>query len=140
MGDGDLNFNYSWQSSSGHKEDLFDCAVYEVVTYGDGHSPFAYPKPPWNYTVNINPLSIGVLGTAGGFSDDQLNGNDSWTKPYKVATVSAVQYYRYTCNGGSEVNLMGPMSIIRTVSQNTNGIFKYQITKSGASATINPLP
>ncbi|MGA2982929.1 MAG: hypothetical protein ABSG32_03900 [Terriglobia bacterium] len=139
LGDADLHFNYSWQSSSGKLPDLSACVIYEVVTYGNGNSPFVWPSPPWNYS-NLNPVVNGVPGTDDGFSDDQLDGDDSWTKPYKAVTFPATQYYRYTCNGGSEVNLMGPMSIVRTVSQNANSTFMYQVTKSGASATINPLP
>ena len=109
------------------------------MTYGDGHSPFIWPKPPWN-SQNNNPVSIGVPGTDGMYWDYHLNGNDSWTKPHTGATFAATQYYRYTCNGGSEVNLMGPLSITRTVSRNANGTYMYKVTKSGASATLNPLP
>ena len=69
-----------------------------------------------------------------------LNGENSWTKPYQYATFSATQYYQYSCNGPTQHTLMGPITITRTVSQNANGTWMYQVTKSGSSATLNPLP
>jgi hypothetical protein len=67
----------------------------------------------------------------------------SFVKPYSAKTIIATQVYQYTCsgaNGGNPVKLKGPLQIKRSVSQNTNGSWKFTITKSGASASINPLP
>ncbi len=64
--------------------------------------------------------------------------------PYKASSFTGTQYYRYKCtnyNNGNYVNLIGPLSIVRAVSKNANGTWKFTVTKpTGGSATINPLP
>lgn len=67
----------------------------------------------------------------------------TFVKPYTAATVTAPQIYRYSCSckdNGAFVTLLGPHNIVRSVSQNANGSWKFTITKTGSSATINPLP
>ncbi|HEV2380586.1 MAG TPA: hypothetical protein VG206_12430 [Terriglobia bacterium] len=61
-------------------------------------------------------------------------------KPYVTAGFTATQKFEYVCNGGKDVTLMGPLSIVRTVGKNSNGSFYYKVTKNGSSGTINPLP
>ncbi|HEX7314401.1 MAG TPA: hypothetical protein VF297_10785 [Pyrinomonadaceae bacterium] len=63
--------------------------------------------------------------------------------PYQAASFTATQHYRFRCtchNSNAYVNLMGSLDIVRTVTQNTNGTWRFTVTKSGASATVNPLP
>ena len=91
-------------------------------------------------TESANPSIDGVNGTDGQFTDDQIPTEGGWLKPYAAASFTATQKYQYVCNGGSEVTLMGNISIVRTVGKNSNGSFYYKVTKSGSSATINPLP
>ena len=100
------------------------------------------PNPPWvqsNQNPGISP-NPGIPGQNGSLPDDHLPGTFGSSKA--EATFTATQYYRYscTCNNSSNVNLAGPISITRSVSQNPNGTWKYTITKSGVSASINPLP
>lgn len=143
VGNGTLHFEYAWDSSSGNLSDLSSCTVGEVVTYPGypGTNIYTPPSPPFNQsfqtTVINDPASDGAFldnhRTSGGF-----------VTPYAEASFTAIQYYRYSCpckDGGAYVNLMGPINIVRSVSRipNTNQ-FKFTITKSGYSATINPLP
>jgi hypothetical protein len=132
-------FFYKWDSSTGNPNDLSTCAVYEVVTFGDGHSPFYWPNPPWNYAEE-NPAVSGVQGSDMEFDDTIGNGKGTWTKPYNYATFTGTQYYKYSCNGPSEHTLMGPITITRTVSQNADGTWMYQMTTRGYSDTLSPLP
>ena len=139
-GGGVLHFEYTWESSTGTLGDLANCTVGEIVTYTPADIPF--PSPPFPPISPPNPTIIDIAGTDGGFSDNHSTPG-TFVKPYKAASVTAVQRYRYTCacaNGGSPVVVMGPLNIIRSVAPNANGTFRFSITKSGSSATIDPLP
>jgi hypothetical protein len=88
-----------------------------------------------------NPPDPPVPGTDGTIGDSQLNG--TFVKPYSYSTFTATQYWQYKCsniNGGNPVNISGPLSIVRTVSQNPNKTWMYTVTKINISATINPPP
>ena len=142
-GGGVVHFEYVWGSSTGRNPDLgtSGCTVFEYVTY-PGPDPYYWPNPPWvqsNQNPGISP-NPGIPGQNGSLPDDHLPGTFGSSKA--EATFTATQYYRYscTCNNSSNVNLAGPISITRSVSQNPNGTWKYTITKSGVSASINPLP
>jgi Domain of unknown function (DUF4157) len=129
---GVLHFEYAWDSSSGNLTDLDTCEVGERVDYTQTENPPFDPAP--------NPTIIWLPGEDGGLQDNHSPGV---VQPYKVSTEKAVQYYRYRCpckNGGNPVNLMGPINIIRKVEKRPDGKFKYTITKSGKSASIDPLP
>ena len=137
---GVLHFDYAWSSSSGNLSDLTDCTVSEKVTYPGTQSPYVWPDPPWNQatpnpSVAPNPPIPGTYGTA---TDDHSPG--AFVKPYMAASFNASQTYNYSCTGGIHGTLMGPLTISRSVSQNAGGSWKYVVTKSGASASINPLP
>lgn len=143
-GNGDLRFTYSWASSSGSLADLSACTVGEIVTYPGSANPFPFPSPPFPPDAYSNPTVIDLAAASGGFQDDHmLTPSTTFVKPYSASSFTATQYYRLKCsnyNSGNYVNIQGPNSIVRSVSQNSNGTWEFTVTKSGASASINPLP
>ena len=143
-GSGDLRFTYAWNSSSGTLSDLSNCTVGEIVTYPGSQNPFPFPSPPFPAVASPNPTVDDLAATTGTFQDDNKVGTGIFVRPYSASSFTATQNFRYKCtnyNGGNYVNLMGPLSIVRSVSMNTNGTWKFTGTKpTGGTATINPLP
>jgi hypothetical protein len=143
-GNGDLHFDYRWDSSSGNLADLQYCVVAEYVTYPDGRNPWPLPSPPFPPDTFPNPTNIGVFATLGKAGDDhQLVPFTTFIKPYSNSTFTAKQNYQFACtyyDSGNFHTMMGPNFIVRTVSQYPNGTWEFTVTKSGAIATINPLP
>lgn len=140
-GGGTLHFDYAWDSSSGNLADLSQCTVGEKVDYNSSDLPF--PSPP--FPSGLSPTNPTILNVPGddGVAQDNHSTPGTFVKPYQAASVVASQVYRYSCpchNSGAFETLLGPHNITRTVSQNTNGSWKFTITKTGSSATINPLP
>lgn len=90
---------------------------------------------------DANPTVIWPApGSDGAMGDDHSPG--TIVKPHAEASFTATQHYRYRCpckNGNSPVVLMGPIAITREVKRRPDGKFKYIITKSGKSASIDPL-
>ena len=140
-GGGTLHFDYRWDSSTGRLADLAACTVSERVDYRAADLPF--PSPPFPAGLNPpNPTILSVAATDGAAQDNHSTPG-AFVKPYAAASVTAMQIYRYTCpcsNGGNPVTIFGPLAIVRSVIRNPNGSFRFEITKSGATATINPLP
>jgi hypothetical protein len=140
-GGGTLHFDYRWDSSTGRLADLAACMVGERVDYRAADLPF--PSPPFPAGLNPNnPTILNVAATEGRAQDNHSTPGD-FVKPFAAASVTAMQIYRYTCpcsNGGNPVTIFGPLAIVRSVIRNPNGSFRFEITKSGATATINPLP
>jgi len=139
---GVLHFHYEWSSSTGKISDLSQCTIGEIVTY-PGANPYPWPKPPFDSNSNNPTVHDYSASATGALGDNHLGPDGGWVTPYQAASFTATQYYRYKCpcaNNGEYVNVMGPLSIVRTVSQNQNGSWKYTVTKSGSSAVINPLP
>jgi len=111
-----------------------------VLFRSPGGNPYIWPSPPWNGGGTANPTNLSVPATDGVAQDN--HSTLGFLKPYTAASFTASQDYRYTCtdvNGGNPV-LIESHAIVRSVSQNPNGSWKYVITKSGASNSINPLP
>jgi hypothetical protein len=143
-GGGVLHFEYAWDSSTGNLSDLANCTWAEIVAYKPADLPF--PSPP--FPAGLSPPNPTIQPTppvpgSDGASQDNHSTPGTFVKPYKAASVVAVQNYRYTCtcaNNGNPIVISGPISITRTVGQNADGTFKFVISKSGSSATINPLP
>jgi hypothetical protein len=147
VGGGVLQFRYDWDSSTGNKADLKACTIGEYVTWSGGTvgKPFVMPLPymsPKNNKHRIaqdNPIVLNVKDpTAAARDDHQIPG--AIVKPFRTSTVTTTQYYRFKCpgyNNGNWVNVMGPITITRTIRRNANGTWQYTITKSGASATLN---
>jgi Bacterial Ig-like domain (group 2) len=143
-GNGDLHFTYAWDSTSGNLADLSACTVGEIVTY-QGGNPFNWPSPPFPANSNQNPIVADGAATGGlGVDDNYLYPSSTFVKPYSIASFTATQYFRYKCtnvNNGNYVNLLGPLSITRSVQQNTDGTWKFIVTKpTNGQATISPLP
>jgi hypothetical protein len=143
-GNGDLHFTYAWDSSSGHLPDLSACTVGELVTY-PGSNPYYWQSPPFPADSSTNPTIAEGAATAGyGVDDNFLYPSTTFVKPYSAASFTSTQYFRYRCtniNNGAYATLLGPLSITRSVQQNTNGTWKFTVTKpTNGQATINPLP
>lgn len=139
-GGGVLHFEYKWDSNTGHLADLSQCSVGEKVDYNAAELPFASPPfPPINPQ---NPTIRNVGGADGALQDNHATAGN-FVKPYVAASVTASQIYRYSCpchNAGAFETLLGPHDIVRSVSQKSNGKWKFTITKTGSSAKIDPLP
>jgi hypothetical protein len=140
-GNGTLHFDYAWDSSTGVMSDLINCTTQEIVSYTPRDLPFKSPPFP----AGIDPINPTVKGGPAyvGSAPDDHSTPGNFVRPYSTKTIIAVQTYQYICsgvNGGNPVRLYGPLKIVRSVSQNSNGSWKFTITKSGASASINPLP
>jgi len=144
-GGGKLEFEYQWSSSTGNLNDLSACFVGEHVQYPGTANPYPRPSPPFPAGGHANPTEFQVEGNDGIIGDEQLvPGFGLFVTPYSASSYTAVQHWRYSCpckNGGAWVNVMGPLNIVRSISQNPNGSWKYTVTKpTGGQASINPLP
>ncbi len=138
---GELDITYTWGSSTGNQSDLAACQLAEYVTYPGSGGTYTWPRPPFGQ-VTANPTPGGGNGANSAFVDQHLPPG-SWVKPYIAASFQANQTYQYVCpcvSGGNQVQL-GQYTITRSVTQNSDGTYKYTVTKSsGESATLNPLP
>lgn len=143
IGGGVLRFEYDWDSSTGNTANLTSCVVGEFVDYPGTANTYLPPSPPFPTTGFDDPTIANVPGTDGGFLDFHRT-NGSFVTPYQASSFTAVQHYRYQCsciNNGLPVNVMGPLNIVRTVSQNANGTWKFTVTKpTNGLASIDPLP
>ena len=143
-GEGVLYFKYEFDSSTGNLADLSACTVGEIVSY-PGSGPYYFPPSPpfWNVGY-INPTIFSDLPATTGAIEDHHRLNGDFVKPYSSASFTATQYYRYKCpckNNGDFVNLLGPLDLVRSITPVAGtSNWKYTVTKSGFSATINPLP
>ena len=130
-GQGNLYFEYRWDSSTGRLADLTNCTVGEYVSYPA--TPFPAPFPvlsPPNPTIRNHPATLGAIS-------DTHSTPRTFRTPYFATTFTAVQTYRYICsnvNGGQPVTLMGPLNIVRSVIPDGNR-FKFRIEKSGNSSS-----
>jgi hypothetical protein len=140
-GNGVLHFDYNWESSTGNLADLSKCLFGENVEYDPTDVPF--PSPPFPEGLSPgNPTDLNVPASDGSAQDNHSTPG-AFANPYQARTLTATQIYRYSCpchNSGQWETMMGPHRIIRSVSRNANGTWKFTISKTGASATINPLP
>lgn len=142
---GNMVINYVWGSSTGRVSDLSNVTIGERVDYpGVNCSNFKYcwPSPPWaSSAVTDQPTIINVAGNLGGLND--THESRAFRTPYRAASFTANQIYRYKtpcANGGNWVTIKGPLDIVRSISQKTDGRWKYTITKDGNTISIDPLP
>jgi hypothetical protein len=135
-GNGVLSCQYTWNSSTGNLPDLSACTVREYVTY-PGTSPFIWKSPPYAPTQTPFPVTLGGPATTGTAPD--THGHPSFVTPYSADSFTATQYYQYICpcaNGGQPVNIMGPLSISRSITFiSPSGKWQYTATKSGVTAS-----
>jgi hypothetical protein len=137
---GVLGFRYTWTSTFGTLSSLSGCQVGEHV-YNYSQRPF--PSPPFPSNINPADPTVGWQPGTQGYMEDMHETPGSFVQPYSSSTVTAWQTYRYRClckNYNDPVILMGPHSITREVSSAGGGAWKFVITKTGASAQLNPLP
>jgi len=135
---GFLHFTYSWNSSDGNLNDLAACSMREYVTY-PGTTPFLWPSP--SYTAGYDspfPVTNSVPASDGVFQD--THSYPGFQGPYVANSFTATQYYQYICpcaNGGQPVDVMGPLSIVRTVYfSSPSAEWIYQASKSGVTASV----
>jgi len=151
--DGGLQFTYYWDSSSGNTNDLANCQVGEIVYYPGTASPYHWTQPPYTQPTNpptTNPFTTSIPATNWLVPpDSHVGGVDQnihppFVRAYTYDNFTASQQFRFQCtnyNNGNWVyfNTTG-IAITRDITQNPNGSWKYTITKSGASNTVNPMP
>jgi hypothetical protein len=137
LSNGALFFTYSWSSSSGKLSDLSSCTAGESVYYPNYPStPYVWPLPMVAST--INPGVVSGNASSGGFEDTN-SPPDSFQQPYSSASFQATQRLWWSCpywNNGSLNYFVPDITIARSVFKDTDGFWKYSITKSGASNTI----
>lgn len=137
---GVLNFRYRWNSTSFNVANLTTCTLWEELT----DTPSPWPSPPFSARNGGPPATRQYQmanGTAGLLEDGHWPGG-TFVTPYgsAMATTSQRYFYRCSCEGNLTQYIWGPQNIVRSIASNGTGGWKYTITKTGQSATINPLP
>lgn len=146
IGNGTLEFTYTWGSSTGSLSDVVDsgCTMGEIVMYPGNANPFQPPSPPWpKNSPFTNPTVRDVTGGAGSLIDDHQMPSLLFVTPFSQSDFTATQNYRYRCACGPNANqyvpVLGPLSIVRSISQNSDKSWKFTVTKSGCTATLSPI-
>jgi hypothetical protein len=137
LSDGSLFFTYTWSSTTGTQADLADCTIGETVFYpGYPTTPYTWPLPMVQSTPN--PTSLSGKGSNTGMQD--TNGPPgSYQTPYVAATFDATQRLWWSCpcyQNGANQYFVPDITITRKVFKDTDGFWKYQITKSGYTNTF----
>ncbi len=152
---GHLRFTYSWASSTGDVNDLDQCMVCESVyfeqnVYPPPFPPIEVPNPTLLCAPgNANATSDGASAT--GYDDNPIAGvlnPGDFIKPYFPKSFPATQKFFFTCPCKTRpgtgiayaVTIFGPLTIGQDVTQNPDGTYKFTVSKSGASSSIDPLP
>ncbi len=134
-----LFFRYSWSSSTGNLADLSTCTVGESVFYPNfPNTPYIWPLPMVASTVNPG-TGGGKSSGSGGYAEDTNQAPDGFQQPYFGSSFTATQRFWWQCpyyNNGSQNNFVPDFPIVRKVFKDTDGFWKYQITKSGYSYTL----
>jgi hypothetical protein len=137
---GTLHFTYQFESSTGNTNDLTACTTGESVFYPGTQNPYVWPRPPM-VQQTPNPTVLSAPGN-NAFSPDNNGPPSSYVTPYVFAHFQATQRFWWECpcyNSGNLQQFMPDIIIDRKVFQDTGGIWKYQINKSGYTNTV-PLP
>ncbi len=138
LNDGSLFFQYTWSSTSGYKPDLANCIVGETVFYPSSSNPYVWPPPM--VSSQPNPFSP----TPYGKGSDQLSQDtnyppDRYQQPYFAVNFNATQRFWWSCpywQNGDHINFVPDITITRRIFKDTDGFWKYQITKSGQTNTV----
>jgi hypothetical protein len=142
---GVLHFEYKWDSSSGNLADLSTCQVEEYVTYV-GPNPYVWASPPYlpnQFTAwpEFGGTPTSATNGTPGIRDDHGHAA-GWLAPYVFKFTGSDQVYQFQCpyyQNNQWVQMMpisGTIPISRWVEP-VNGVWTYQITKSGYSTSIN---
>jgi len=151
---GTLEFVYYWDSSTGNIADLANCSVGEIANYpvqSPDPTHYHWTQPPYTQPVpqTTNPFPSSAPATnilnapynhAGAVDDHYYAG---FQTPYAPDNFTVNQYYRFQCSNyqsGAWTNMVGPISIQRTVTHNANGTWRYDIYKSNQTNSVNPMP
>lgn len=137
---GNLQFVYTFSSSTGNAADIAGCLIAEGVFY----SPFPPPSPPWppggagyvDPTFNAQQVVNGMV-----YVDNNLPPVGSFVTPYSSSTFGATQAYSYNCNCAGTVYFPGysGISVTRMVTSQ-QGPWVYVIQKSGGACGLNLPP
>jgi hypothetical protein len=137
--DGTLAFTYSWEASSGNLNDLSQCKAGETVLYPGSAATYTWPLPMHNNGTINNPTTIYGSASSGGFTDQQRP-PDSYVKPYSSASFRATQRLQWECpynQNGGYIGFTPDITITRSISQPSSGVWQYTVTKSNTTATAN---
>lgn len=139
LNNGSLFFTYKWSSSTGNQADLSACTVGESVYYPNYPSPsYIWPLPMVSSPPTPNPTVISGPGTYQG-STDTNKPPDSYQTPYGPANFATTQRFWWSCtnySSGATQTLSPDVTIARKVFKDTDGFWKYQISKSGYTNTV----
>jgi hypothetical protein len=133
-GGGHLHFDYSWDSSTGHPEDLSACQVGELVRF-PSEPTFTWPHP-WVGTSGSPAGGQPSNGASQKMTDDhEVKDPPPIVPPYVAASFTVSQYYVYTCpcdtKPGTVRGLAGPITITRSVSPNPDKSWNACVRKVG---------
>jgi hypothetical protein len=138
LGNGNLQFHYAWDSSSGNKQDLSDCFVFEIVHYPSTGQTYLWNSPPYvsGFLTRTDEFGEPITGNMG--KADDTHGHAGFLSPYREDMFTATQKYQYTCpckENGKQQDLVTGLQIIRQVKNGPP--WRYTVTKSGSSASTN---
>ena len=140
LSNGFLRFTYAWDSSTGNPADLdtSSCTVRERLNFPGTNSSYTWPSPPYisGYTFN-NPSFSEPLITASEVGAIDTHTQPGFRTPYQIKMFTVKQRYQYSClcaRFGEWITMKGPINIVRSISNNP---WKYTITKSGSSNSVN---
>jgi hypothetical protein len=140
LNDGSLFFpKYNWSSTDGNKAHLSTCRVGETVFYpGFPTTPYIWPLPMVQSTTN--PFSPTPYGYGSDDHAEDTNGPPGgYRQPYFASSFNATQRFWWTCpyyKNGSQNNFVPDITITRKIFKDTDGFWKYQISKSGYTNTF----
>ena len=134
---GELEFTFVWESSTGNLADLAGIIVGELVTYPSPSDPYIAPNPPFNDWQMTNPYTSGVEATDGTVLD-QHSRRSGFSKPYRSANFTAKQKYGYKEIDGTVIFFDGydDIDIKRSVDYYSDDKWRYKIEKMGISSVF----
>jgi len=136
LSDGSLKFHYTFASSTGNPADLASCQVGETVWYPGSSNPYYWPLSMVSHTANPT-LSYGAGNNM--FMDDTQFPPTSYLQPYVPAEFLATQRIQWSCpcyQSGAWQSFISDQTIDRKLFQDTDGHWKYRVTKSGSQNTV----
>lgn len=143
LGNGEIFFRYTWDSTSGDKADLAGVEMGEYISYlGWGQPTFWFPDPPFDDWGQDNPYKM-TFPPTDAYVDDLQARFGGFSTPYCARTVTASQQFYFHCPTCMPLptqafSLLDTISIPRCVEQHEGG-WRYRVTKSGLSSVL-PLP
>jgi len=137
LNDGSLFFTYTWSSSTGSQADLYQCTIGESVFYPN-YPTGSYTWPLPMVQSSTNPTVLSGPGTYQS-STDTNKPPGGYSTPYSAKSFNATQRWWWSCsnyNNNATQTLAPDVTITRTTFKDTDGFWKYQITKLGYTNTV----